>query len=283
MMQRKIQNRPSRRLRGLTLVELLVTLAIIAIMILAFGTILSSTQNVVSTSQGMMRANAAAEAIGRTIRLDVQRVTKDGFLALRNGRLAMVTGGAFSSLRSGSIADDNMNIDSKASGFGDAQMVLYGLVENPARNDIARPILARKAYILDGETGVSNAEDIYNRNLPYFWSLSEAAMEDEILAFADALPDKIRIPAENNFESIDKLHMVVSDGIKDFSISYALANEFDGQGNILWKNDDRIWTHRDRNNWPVALRFRFKIVDPALPEEFTENQLVYEVICTVGR
>ncbi len=275
-------NHTSIRRAGLTLVELLVTLAIIAAMILAFSMILSSSQKVVSSSQAMMRANAAAEAIARTIRLDFQFISKEGFLAIRDGHLVFTTAGLFPIGQAGSLSDDNANIDSKASGFGTGQTVTYGLSTNPVDEDnMNNSVLYRQVFVLDGEyLGPGDPPlDVWNMYLSRMLRWTQADVDDQVDQLISATPDTIRIPPLNNFASAEKLRMVMNHRVSDLTIEW--ASQIDAQGNLVWRDDDKVWSHHNRSNWPLAVRVRFKILDEALPEEFHEDSLVYEVVCSI--
>ena len=68
--------------RGLTLVELMVASAIIAMMILWVGGVLSGLGKLVSGSQATIRANETASAIGYVAASDTRRVGQNGFLCI---------------------------------------------------------------------------------------------------------------------------------------------------------------------------------------------------------
>jgi len=68
------------RRKGLTLMELLVTVGIMVIMILTFGQILSSSQKAVSTSLKFMQDNTVATAVAQVIQME--KVSKMGFLCI---------------------------------------------------------------------------------------------------------------------------------------------------------------------------------------------------------
>lgn len=65
-----------------TLVELLVAVLIMVLMMLAFGMILSESQKTVSIAQNQSRGNQIADAIARTLRNDLARLSKNGFLCI---------------------------------------------------------------------------------------------------------------------------------------------------------------------------------------------------------
>lgn len=67
---------------GMTLIEMLVAVSILAMIILAFGTILTQAQKVVKTSQTNMRTNSTVSAIAQVIRQDFRQLTRSGFLCI---------------------------------------------------------------------------------------------------------------------------------------------------------------------------------------------------------
>ena len=79
----RIGNRRSAaRRRGLTLMELLVSVAIISGMIAGFSLIVVQSEKLVKTSTATIRANQAAASIAHIIREDLSRLTMNGFLAV---------------------------------------------------------------------------------------------------------------------------------------------------------------------------------------------------------
>lgn len=71
-----------RRRAGMTLPELIVSVAILGIMVMTFGMAITTARRLVWGSQRTMTVNAEATAIARVLRDDVSRLTKDGFLAI---------------------------------------------------------------------------------------------------------------------------------------------------------------------------------------------------------
>ena len=48
-----------------------------------------------------------------------------------------------------------------------------------------------------------------------------------------------------------------------------------------------LWTHHNQKNWPRAIKIRFLMRDPRMPQEFrgddNQGNLAYEVICDLGQ
>lgn len=71
--------------RGLTLIELLVSVGVLAIMILAFNLVLVPSQRLVSKSTTTMKVNNAAAAISDLLRDDLRQASQKGFLCITWG------------------------------------------------------------------------------------------------------------------------------------------------------------------------------------------------------
>jgi len=76
------RNAPLARNAGLTLMELMVSVVILVMMVVAFGQILNKSQQVVSGAQKTMRENAAAKAVLATLKEDLRRATANGMLCI---------------------------------------------------------------------------------------------------------------------------------------------------------------------------------------------------------
>ncbi|MBN1942401.1 MAG: prepilin-type N-terminal cleavage/methylation domain-containing protein [Phycisphaerae bacterium] len=68
--------------RGFTLAELLIAVVVMVLMMLAFGMIAREAKRTVALSQNRSRGNNTADAIARTIRNDLAKITKNGFLCI---------------------------------------------------------------------------------------------------------------------------------------------------------------------------------------------------------
>ena len=69
--------------RGFTLTEMLVAVAVLAVVILATSTIFSTSQRVASMGEANAELIQQASAIERRIRRDIERMSSDGFLAIQ--------------------------------------------------------------------------------------------------------------------------------------------------------------------------------------------------------
>lgn len=69
---------------GFTLIELMVSVVILVVILMSFGTILSQSQRVVSAVQRATQVNNAGAAICQLIRHDLMGLCKDGFLTIAN-------------------------------------------------------------------------------------------------------------------------------------------------------------------------------------------------------
>ena len=139
--------------KAMTLIELLVSIAILSIVIVIFGSVLSSAQQVSSASQAMMRTNTKAAAISEIIRADLRKVTQNGFLcitedAVGRPRLIFTTAGVSPSALGPEV--------------GTGMIVCYGQANNqgvdPASDNSTDDVIWRQGWIL--KRGVSGADDV---------------------------------------------------------------------------------------------------------------------------
>jgi hypothetical protein len=63
---------------------MMVAVAVVAVLVLGFSQVLSSTQRVVVGGQEIIRTNAEGAAIAQLIRADLSHLSRDGFLAVRS-------------------------------------------------------------------------------------------------------------------------------------------------------------------------------------------------------
>ena len=137
--------------KGFTLVELMVSVAIIAILMLSFSLVLTYSQQVVSNSHKAIRGNDASAALADLIRQDLASLTTEGFLAIdanvpdgNHDRLMFTTTGTYQSM-----VDPNK--------FATAARIDYGVFDATASSSSydARQVLWRRALLLTG-TGCTN-------------------------------------------------------------------------------------------------------------------------------
>ena len=137
---------------GMTLIELLVSTAILSLMLMLFSMVLNSTQKVTSTSHATMRANAAAAGIADAIRKDFARITKNGFLCITQTAdgspvLMFTTSGITASVTSNNVATE--------------AVVMLGLCPNTATANPNDRVLWTKRMLLDPITPDSPGDDIW--------------------------------------------------------------------------------------------------------------------------
>ncbi len=80
--RRDLSGRERAARAGMTLIELLVALAVLAIMILLANALLIRSRGAVRQSEQVIAANADVRAVADRIRNDLSGITKDGFLAI---------------------------------------------------------------------------------------------------------------------------------------------------------------------------------------------------------
>ena len=290
-----------RSRRAFTILELLVAVTILLIMISIVGMILSSSRKLAKTAQGKMRANAAAAAIAEVLRDDVRRVTKNGFLCVTDWkgrpRLLLTAAGHAQSL---TVSDG-----------GTGEFLCYGIDDNQADSaSKTNDILFRVGLILNDSPKLPTAgTDILN------WDLSDLQMlpwEDVNSAINTVLlsskTDALRVPPLTLAE-VSELWKVVTTHCSNLSILWT-DGEPDANGNLQWYgpapgspkdsnwstrnvysnktefNDGSgayraLWTQRNQNNWPLAIKVRFQLRDPQMPPAF--DKVDYDVICPVGQ
>jgi prepilin-type N-terminal cleavage/methylation domain-containing protein len=301
--------RPGRR--GLTLIELLVSIGILAVMILAFSTILVQSQRFISASRAARKSYQIATSIARAIRSDVRQATQNGFLAIAaaadgSPRLVFTAAGVSNSL-----------IQSTA---GTGRIVCYGQVNNSAPGGGANnAILWRPAWVLaDVPTPSDNpvsGTDVWNLNLAQI----QARTKEQLSSIAStvlSMSPSISVPATTLSET-DQLWQVLAHRCSRLSITWTNGT-FDADNNLYWRgivwnessnawitqlegsatagiegasaSYSALWTHHDQTLWPRAIRIRFRITDPDMPRDFSGTRvgnqvryMDYEVVCSLGQ
>ncbi|MFW6146747.1 MAG: PulJ/GspJ family protein [Planctomycetota bacterium] len=271
-----------RRRAGMTLVEVIVATAVFAILLLGFGLVFSQTHKVVDTAESAMRANAKAAAITRTIRRDLSRASQQGLLALgydddggyddgqSRPRLILTAAGPTPSLT--------------GSARGNGALVCLGARPKSA-SEADEFILWRAGYVLSPDA--ASGADVFDGggfDLADLQALPQPEMGDLVddLCGLGAYNDDLTVPPTNLGE-IGQLWQVLSAWCTELEIAWTDGPAGGGGGGVLdWNEDAALWTHHDQNAWPVAIRIRFRLVDPTLPEEMRGDGYWYEVICPVG-
>jgi len=250
--------------RGLTLVELLVSLGIIVLISLAFGTILGQSQKVVSSTQGIIRANSAASAIAQVIRDDFVGLSKEGFLAVSNDPNYIVftaTGVFQESIPPGRRAN--------------AAVIDYGL-------DGSKHILWRRARPLSGSAGIANVQASYIDAYLGQYRHGPVGVIPLPTAYYDA--PALPIPPYYNLDPADigNLWPVLATECRGFGVE-----SFNG---TTWSSNADTWTFNDDipnspHPWPKAIKVRFSLQTrdrrPNQPANEPPPTMDYEVICSI--
>ena len=310
--------RTNRSRSGMTLIELLVSTAILSLMIMLFSMVLNSSQKVASMSHATMRANQAAAAISDTIRKDVQRITQNGFLAVRlnvagQAFLLFTTAGASPSVTGSEV--------------GTGTVATYGFEPDPS--DPPRGTLWRRDWVLyrTTDTGTANSaqQDVIDLDPTQILTRTSDIGPTEILVrdllqnpFLTISSPPTPADVQNNWQilarNISEVSFMWTDG-QDMIGGGALGDQPDGnidwygivpgdpngyleKGGVLFEDVTTgykaNWCRVDQNEWPVAIKISFKLYDDAMPEEFTgintegkqtaaAGGVRYEIICPIGR
>ena len=286
-----------------TAVELMVAVAVLAMMITMVSMILASSKRLVSTSQAIMRANSTASAITETIRDDLRRASKNGLLCItKTGpapddpiRLVLAVPGTVTSLTS--------NVR------GSGEFICYGLVVNDA--DPADPnnrILFRVGRIMS-EDAAAPPDVMANSPFSVLRLFSRVQIDAEISNQLGSFPSNgLRIPPVT-LTDINNIWQIASAHCSDLTIMWSDGTvsviggtlewygpgspkvagwqsrdindneiEFDAHGNDTYR---ALWTQHNQSNWPKAVKFRFRLRDPDMPAEF--SNVDYEVVCPIGQ
>lgn len=260
--------------RGFTLVEMLVSVAVLAVMIMAFSQIMSQAHKVISGTQIAIRANSAAAAISDIIRRDLLQTNKDGFLYIK------ATGTEGGDVLMATTTGLQHSLTGKVVALG--AVAHYGLAPNQANS--GERIFFRQCWLLPGEGEVSPDDDIWDdgsKNL----DLSEftALPSDKIAARCDGWatePTGLRVPPEDE-DDLKKIWAVLARKVSDLRISYATASG----GTVTWtaaSTSTEIWTHENPDDWPVLVKFTFKLDHESFIRAGLDGADVYEIVCPVG-
>ena len=277
---------PMRRYRrgavGFTLIELMVSIAIMAIIMLAFGGLLTQANQVVTEGEKRMRSDAAASAISRIIRNDIRQITKNGFL--RIGRIKIDAGGA------GGGAEEKyrhvlvlVTAGKTQSSFsddsGDGGVILYGRSDEESDDPSA---LYRKVLVLSQDS-TGNVKDCINpaRNLADLQVLSDSEMADLIDELGEE-PENMKYPPETLQQVTETSWMVLAGGCTELKIEYR------SPGSKTWSEGLATHTRHNQTSWPTAIKFKFKLKSDSLigsaisDSTDDEGDVQYEIICPIG-
>ncbi len=280
--------------RGLTLIELLVAVAILAMLILSFSMILSTSQRVVTVSNSHMRKNTTAIALSQILRADLRGVTQSGFMCI-----AETGSGDMLILTQAGLAE---SVTSANTGGG--SVVTIGRCNTDGMDE---QTLFRQGWVLN-DRGISGG-DMQN------WDLSELvvlpreapggggtySVEEYVEYAIGQAPSSVTIPIQQQAD-LHELWQALAPGCTELKIRWtdgtrgsdglnwygpgATANDSDIEYEVGPSNHYRaLWTNQNQANWPVAVKLTFTLKDVALPDaaraESEGNE--YEVICTIGK
>lgn len=251
----------------MTLIELLVSLGVLAVICVAFATIMAQTHRVVDRSNALMGANATASAVAQALRDDLARFCPQGFLAVYedpSGRphLIFTAVGPFTSNTDTSTPKATAN----------AARIDYGL--DPSGN------LWRRAVLL---TGTSTSVTTWDPNVDYDDSVWLGRYDLNLLLHVDLTQTTLEeyckappIPMEPNASNVRDLWPLLARPCGAFKVSYLKGTS--------WASDPNTWTAADfanptttTNPLPSAIKVNFRLKTGQRPEEFLD----YEVICPI--
>ena len=301
-------SRPARLgRRGMTLMELMVSVALLAGMILAFNIILSQSQRVVSGAQRAIRANASGMAIAQVIRRDMRSISKDGFLYIgqdvdASRIVANAAGSPKRPLLLFTAAGLSESVTGNARGTG--TLVCYRCATKKIKDtsgaivdDLTEEIFCRIGLVLSTDASTSLPwpnGDRWDNDLADIQRMSDADIRSGI---ADSLDDPIAlIVPPLSAGDITSLWKVLTHNVQvtgtaapystHLKIEYSLPGEL-GTWTPPSPGGD-IWTFRNQDAWPVAIKFRFTMStasqvrralrDPNAPDSAVD----YEVVCPIG-
>jgi len=254
-------NRPAAR-GGMTLIEMLVAVGILTLIMMGFGMILGETQKLVVSSQATMQSNSTAQSIAHTIRTDLRNLSRAGFLYADADTLMFTTAGTVFSITGG------------AKGTG--SVISYGLANNEAAG-ASGGILYRQGWVLS--VAPKDGEDHWNTvDFAQVQTQSEGQTGTLITSLLNYAPGGVsgptlRVPPSSAGD-LNNTWQVLAPNCTNLQVAW-----MDASG--AWQNSGSVTvTHHDQRAWPRAIRLRFNIDDPQMPEAFRDVE--YEVVCPIG-
>jgi len=277
-------HRYRRGVVGFTLIELMVSVGIMAIIALAFGGLMTQANLVVTEGEKRMRADATASAISRVIRGDLRKITKNGFFRINGSTLVLVTAGKTQSLF-GNCS-------------GDGAIIVYGLYTVPV--DPAKPddppmnILYRKVLILAKNAPKDDpATTDKNESLPdcLIWNDAGMSLADVQVLSASGMTGLIdhavgdsgtmAYPPQTLHQVTRTMWTLLAGNCTELTISHRPPDKDSWAG-------DTTCTRHNQTNWPDAVKLKFKLKSGTLmsaalaDDESSTNDVTYEIICPIG-
>ena len=200
----------------------MVAVSILAILIVIFGGILSQVQRVISLSNEAIRIDRTVAALDKLIRRDVSSINKGGFLKITEGNQIAFTGvGSFESKMSPGQTANAAIID-------------YGRLGGSN-------VLWRRQHLLKPELDADTGDMLKA-------SVAESTTVESSEYTDDAV---ITLPPTSAADWMN----YVAGNCTDFRVSWWNGADWsaeDGSGS---------WTAANPDNWPEALRVRFRLED----------------------
>ena len=266
--------RPARR--GMTLVELMVSVTILVMLISAFGLIVTQAQKVVKGGRQIMQGNTSALAIEQILRADLAQMTKEGFLTIvspieSGGKetstplLAFTAVGPFASKSSTNIAN--------------AAIVSYKMISDVSLSN--HNVLGRIAFLL---TPGGSDKDQYDKYLSDITATAAGTIHTTFTAWAgDYKPCRSGLDsvhtAPTDVSQIDDLWPVLAMDIHRLSFEWTMDGATWAGSRWAWDASTsawslvsikpKTWTRKDAT-WPRAIRVSFYMSDDGNlpPHEF---------------
>ena len=249
--------RPARLRRGMTLVELLVSMGIIVLIALAFSTILGQSKAVVASTQQLLRANAAASAIAAVIREDFAGLSREGFLAVANGPNYYMVFTATGVFHDPLIPANTANAAVIDYGLDPTTHVLWRRARPLKETNLLNPTLAPVGETIDGFLGLYRSSSI----------TIDAAFVGNYTP-APSLPT----PPGYKVSDIPNLWPVLATECMGFKV------ECWDTANNKWDASPAPFTYANPGNWPKAVKVTFQL---RMSDKTTNDTMDYEVICPV--
>lgn len=258
--------------KGFTLIEMLVTVTVLVIIIGSFSVIIGEAQDLVMTSQGIMKANARATALAGILREDIARVSRLGFLYVNGSRMYIGVPGPCKSVVSREMGN--------------------GCIISLSR-DTSNSTIGRGQWMFTGKSYSTVPADVFwdgSNYSPDFTEL-QTASESQLTAGGGGSPnfiDRMNMfvisandlnpNAAATLDEINALWPLLAEDCTALTIE-ALDDSLapiGGTGNGTWtKNDD---------DWPAAIRITMTLTDPELlarADAESAGSFSYEIICPV--
>jgi len=272
-----LRQRTFRAGRAFTLIELMVSVGILALILTTFGMMLTQAQRAVTAATRNIHANQAANAIETVLRQDLRSVSPaSGFLCItvHNGQPRLI------------MAYPGLALSPSGAARGTGACVSYGLVDNQGqrmagqqRGDLA---LYRQNWVLNPfearDTGV------WQMDLGEVLVMDQTEVNGVVTDILNAAPSGASALHDppRTMNHVESLWALLASGCSSMQIAWTAAEPGE---NITWQTANRVWTHHDPDAWPTAIRIRLELTDPlawARGAPPAEERSTYEFILPVG-